>query len=265
MSTTSHTPDPTAVLDTAAKLFRVMRKAGASFSCFNLPLQDMTARRNLVEFLRLGCPKVASTVKTFSSLDLATIILESRFITPYEVATAHGLVYPEEQLEEYDRRLPWPEVIAWCRANDYMLLPNPPEPMSFMQIHDLNRELFYPGGKWSAPEDSILHQEKTRVASWLAIRTKVVPDSWCKEWQQKLQLLSQVERVANLAELAWALTTYKKVRNVDLMTNGQPALTSGVDPDCHMAIKYDASNAGLVIERYCDVRAHGLISARQAA
>lgn len=52
-------------LDTIAKFVRVMEKEGVSFEDLLLnPINDMTARRNLAEFVRAGCPARGRFEKT---------------------------------------------------------------------------------------------------------------------------------------------------------------------------------------------------------
>lgn len=213
-------PDPAAVLDTAAKFFRVMLKAGASFSDFTPPMQSVAKRRNLVEYLKLGCPKVRddATLSTApSGYDLARQILGDDFITPEEVASARGLVYTDEQTKVLEVGIPSDEVIVWCRRNGYMLIPNPPEAMSFLRVRSINRELFYSKeGGWYAYQQ-FANEDRTEAATWLVIRKGIVPDSASKKWKEQLRLISDVERVPNAAEFSWALTTYKEVRGVYLM------------------------------------------------
>ena len=48
----------TAALDTGAKFFRVIGGEGVTLEEFMRPVQDRTARRNLVQYLRAGCPKI---------------------------------------------------------------------------------------------------------------------------------------------------------------------------------------------------------------
>lgn len=213
-------PDPTAVLDTTAKFFRVMAGAGAPFEDFMAPLQNVTKRKNLVAYLKMGCPKVDGNGvidTTPSHKDMARFILGEDFITPEEVAKARGLVYTDEQLEALENNLPSLELIAWYRANGYMLLPNPAEAMSLLQIRDLKRDIFYSKeGGWYA-DQAFVREEKTEVATWLAVRKNIVPDSTNKKWKEQLTLISGIEHVPNAAEACWALTTYKEVRGVNLM------------------------------------------------
>ena len=67
----------TATLDTVAKFFRTMQKAGADFTG---PMQDRTKRRNLAEYLENGCPKVNNNGEVVTNqlpegYDLARLIL----------------------------------------------------------------------------------------------------------------------------------------------------------------------------------------------
>jgi len=217
-------PDPTAVLDSTAKFFRVMDKAGAPFGAFTTPMQSVAKRRNLAEYLNLGCPKVKDdgTVDTTpSEQDFARLILGDDFITPEEVTTARGLVYTDEQLAGLDESFPSLEFIAQCRGNNEMLIPAPPEALSLLGVREPKRELFRSeeGGWYADPKETFAREDLTDVATWLAVRKDIVPNSTAKKWKEQLPLLSEEEHVPNAAALAWALTTYKEVRGVWLMTD----------------------------------------------
>ena len=143
-----------------------------------------------------------------------------------------GLSYSDEQLEGLEASFPSIEIIAWCRGNGYMLIPAPPAAMSLLGVRDLNRTLFYTkeGGWYAEERQTFAQNDKTQVATWLALRKGVVPNSIDKKWKEQLPLLSDVERVPNAAELAWGLTTYKEVRGVYLM-NAIYARTGSLDSD----------------------------------
>jgi hypothetical protein len=257
----------TAALDTAAKFFRTMQKAGADFTG---PLQSVGKRANLAAYLALGCPKVdgngvIDTTPTPESL--ARLLLGADFITPEEVTAGRGLSYDDEQLEGLEASFPSIEVIAWCRGNDYMLLPAPPTAMSLLGIRDLNRTLFCSkeGGWYAESRQEFSRSDKTEVATWLAIRKGVVPNSTSKKWKEQLSLLSDVERVPNAAEFAWGLTTYKKVRGVYLMSGPIYARTNSVDSDDNHVFVGFFDERGLVVHIWRDVRYDGigLASARK--
>jgi hypothetical protein len=51
----------TGSLDTAAKFFRTILKAGVSLEQLMLPVDNRTARANFVAFMKAGCPKLSTT------------------------------------------------------------------------------------------------------------------------------------------------------------------------------------------------------------
>lgn len=262
-------PGPSAVLHTAAKFFRVMETAGAPFSAFTPPMQNVTKRSNLAEYLNLGCPKVnsAGTIDPKpSEHDLTRLILGDDFITPEEVARARGLAYTDEQLEALQTNLPPLEVVAWCRGNNYLLLPNPPQAISLLGVRDLNRTLFYSKeGGWYA-EQAFAREETTGVATWLMIRKSIVPNSTSKKWKEQVPLLSDLEQVPNAAGFCWALTTYKEVRDVYLMS-GIYARTSSVGSDGNRVYVGRFASDGLKVNHYWDDSRHdglGVSSARKS-
>lgn len=262
-------PEPTAVLDGTAKFFRVMANAGVPFSAFTAPMQSVAKRKNLAEYLTLGCPKVDGNGvinTTPSEHDLARLILAKDFIAPEEVAQIRGLVYADEQLEALQTSLPPLEVIAWCRGNGYLLLPNPPEAMSLLGVRDLNRGLFASKeGGWYV-DQAFAAKETTEAATWLMIRKGIVPNSTDKKWKEQIPLISDVERVPNAAEFSWVLTTYKEVRGVYLM-GGIYARTSSVGSGGrHVYVGLFGSDGLLVCCDWGDRRddSLGLASARKS-
>ena len=54
---------------------------------------------------------------------------------------------------------------------------------------------------------------------WIIVRKEPVPDSTSKTWDEQQALLSDVEVTPNAAEVVWAITTYKAVRDIYLLPN----------------------------------------------
>ncbi len=242
-------PDPTAVLDTVAKFFRTMTKAGASMEAFVPPMQSVTKRQNLVHFLSLGCPKVDGSGvidTTPTSQDLAKLILGLDFLSPEEIATARGLVYSDEQLEAFEASFPGIEQIAWCKGNGYLLLPNPPKAMSLLEVRDLDRQLFItPEGGWYS-EQAFARNDKTTAGGWLAVRKDYYPQSLNLKWKDQQKLVVSPEYVLNAGEVTWALTTYAVVRNVRLLPNLYARTSSVGSSGDHVSVgRFDAE--GLVV------------------
>lgn len=253
--------DSTAVLDTVAKLFRVMNKSGVSLEDFVPPMQSVVKRKNLVEYIKLGYPKVNSngTIDTTpTEHELARLILADDFITPEEIANARGLIYTDEQLEVLEKNLPTLEIIAWCHGNNFILIPNPPNAMSLLDVRDLKRELFCSKeGGWYA-DHSFAKNDKTEVATWLAIRKGIVPNSISKKWKEQLPLITDIERVPNAAEFSWALTTYKEVRDIYLMENVY-ARTSSINSDGTRVRLGVFDSDGLIVDNYWDDDRHSFL------
>mgnify|MGYP001567832486 CR=1 FL=1 len=53
------------ILGTIAKFFRVLLGAGVSWEQFRLVIDDRKARRNLAEYLKLGCPRFSDALNRF--------------------------------------------------------------------------------------------------------------------------------------------------------------------------------------------------------
>lgn len=218
----------TTVLDTAAKFFRIMQKAGADFTG---PMQNIEKRHNLVDYLKLGCPVVDSTgaiVATPVCYDLARLILNHDFITPNEVMARRNLTYTDEQLRDLETSFPSIDVIIWCRSKHAILIPAPPEAMSLLDIRDLKPNLISnkEGAWYAAADQSFAREDKIKATSWLALGKSLMPDSRGKKPEDQLFLLSEDERLPNVAEIAWGLTTYKEVRGTHLMNEGDYTRTT---------------------------------------
>ncbi len=175
---------------------------------------------------------IQAVIRRFSEVPdyaLAREILGDDFIAPEEIAEARGLAYTDEQIKELGSSLPSQEVLEWCRDNDCMLVAGPPKAKSLLDIRDLERDYFYSKrGGWYADEAEAFARNDKVYCRWLIIRKTPVENSTNKNWDEQQALLSDVEITPNIAELVWALTTYKAVRDIYLL----PSLyvrTSSVD------------------------------------
>ena len=215
--------NPSDVLDKTAKFFRVMEKAGVDWERYQLPINNKMARRNLAEYLNLGCPKMKEgqiVVAPANDYDLARTILGQDFISPEEIAQARKLVYGDDLLQHFSETLPSEEVLQWLRDNSFVLVAGTPNPMSLLEVRNLNAQLFYSkeGGWYAEPKQKFSRDDKV-TAEWLMLRKTIVPNSTSKTWGEQEKLLSEVEYVPNAPEATWGITTYKEVRNVWLFPN----------------------------------------------
>ncbi len=213
-------PRKTAVLDTVAKFFHVMDKEGAPLETFHRPLQNREARQNLARFLRAGCPFFNDTGdhSIRSQSDVARFLLGDDFITPDAITCVTGITYSDKQRKKLFSCLPNRKDIAWCLANNCILLPSPPEAMSLEQIRDRRRELFCGGKDGLYSDQRLMENEKTEAAKWFAFRMCGAPDSRDRTWKEQFSLAVGVELVPNVAEVCWALIVYREVRNIYLLS-----------------------------------------------
>jgi len=229
-------------LDTFAKYVRVMERAGVNFNQFTLPINSRTARRNLADFLKAGCPKL--TIKadgTAPSADmtcykLASAVLGEDFISPEEVAKSRGgVVYTDDQLAQFGDTVPSQEVLEWCRDNGYMVVAGPNRPMSMLEIRDIRSDYFYSQkGGWYA-EQAFARSDKADTR-WIMLRKKPVPESTSKNWNEQQTLLGNDEETPNVAEVVWCVTTYKAVRNIYLRSSIYVRTSSLVSDGSHVGI-----------------------------
>jgi len=255
------------VLDFVAKFHRVMEKAGVGRSKLQIPINNRTARRNLAEYLDMGCPRVrGGLVVPANNYDLARTILGKDFISPDEIALARQLTYSDDLLRHFTETLPSEEVLQWLRENGFVLMAGTPNPMSLLEVRNLNAQLFYTkeGGWYAEPKQKFSLENKV-TAEWLMLRKGIVPNSTKKTWDEQQKLLSEVEYVPNTPETTWGETTYKEVRNAWLFPSIY-ARTSSVDSDGDRVGVGDSADGGVYVyyrwdgSRYDDL---GLASARK--
>jgi len=258
------------VLDGAAKFFRIMEKEGVDWSLFQLPISSKTVRRNLAEYLKLGCPRVkkeedsVAPMVNVADYELARTILGTDFISPEEITQARGLNYSDEQIIMFGDTLPYEEVITWCRKHDAVLIAGPPSPLSLLQIRDLRPEYFYSKSSgWYAERNQRFSREQKVETKWYVVRKGIVTNSTSRTWTEQLQLLSEVEYVPNDAELEWVLTTYKAVRNINLLSNVY-ARTASVDSNGNPVIVGDFDARGLSVLSHWDDDRYGSLGVASA-
>lgn len=237
MKTIATLADASDVVDTIAKLVRLLGKEGVPWAGYIRPINDRTARRNLRAFIHAGYPKLPATVSkavpdAVSGYELARLILGPDFITPEEIALARpGIAYDDARLDEFETTLPSVEKLAWCRANDFMVTATPPVPLSLLPIRDLKPEYFYTKtGGWYANERERFSRDMRTGNGWLMLRKGAVPDSFGIKADDQIKLLSPVEYVPNDAEVEWGVTTYKAVRDIFLLSDFY-VRTSSFDSD----------------------------------
>ncbi len=247
----------TSALDTAAKFFRTMNKAGADFTG---PMQSVTQRRNLVAYLEMGCPKLNSdgeivTPTLSDGEELARLILGDDYLSPEDVAKAYGWSYNDEQLANFANTLPDFEELMWLRSNGYMLVATLPTDCNLLQVRDLDNQLFYSKseGWYAESKHTFSREDVVKAGEWLMVRKEPYPNSRSKNWGEQRSLLSEVEHVPNAPEVGYAVTAYYKVCGVYLL-KGVYVRTFSVDADGNRVIVGNFDGDGLGVCSYWDDR-----------
>ncbi len=210
------------MLDLTAKFVRVLTNAGVSWDALMRPVNDRAARRNLVAFLNDGCPKYVSPTSerslTVSGYEMAHAILGKDFIAPEEIVAANiGVVYTDEQLDQFMASLPSQEAIEWARDNRFILVPGPNMSLSLLQIYSLGNQHFYQrNGPWFGEKDQMFSRDESVTSVWYVIRKGEVPRSLSKTWDEQKKLIRKEEYIPTGVEIIWAMFVHKMTRGTHL-------------------------------------------------
>ena len=269
--TTSHpNPTPSRVLETVAKLIRLTEKEGVKWSHWQRPTNKEKARRNLAEYLQMGCPKVNDKGELVTNQlpeghEMARFILGDDYITPEEVATTYGVGYTDEQLENFANTLPDAQTILWRRINGYMLIAGPPTELNLLEVRELDNKLFYTEteGWYAESNQKFAQDDKVVAGEWVSIRKEEVPNSFSKTWRKQLKLITEDEHVPNAPTVSYAVTAYYKVRDIYLLSD-KCVRTSSVSADGNHVCVGDHDTGGFCINHYRDHARYGHIGVSSA-
>ncbi len=246
---------PSGILGTIAKLVRLTENLGVGWSHWLHPTNNKTARANFAEYLKFGCPKVSAdgmvvTPTLPEGADLARLILGDDFVSPEEICEVYGFSYSEDYLTNFEATLPDLQMLLWLRINDYMLVAGPNVDLNLLGVRALDRSEFYyqnDGDGWFEDKAHTFSQADIVCGGkWLMLRKGDMPNSRLKNWREQLKLLSELERVPNVAEVSYGVTVYRKVRSVYLLPN-LLVRTSSVDADCLRVFVGDYEEQGLCV------------------
>ena len=199
---------------------------------------------------------VVAGIRRFSAVtpnyDIARTVLGKDFISPEEIAKSRGVTYTDDQLAKLGDTLPSQEVLVWCRDNGYMVVAGPNKPMSLLEIRELKSEYLYSKtGGWYAESKQTFSRNDKADTRWIMVRKDPVPESTSKNWDEQQALLSDVEVTPNVAEVVWAVTTYKAVRGVYLIPNIY-VRTSSLDSGGYHVIVGSFGAKGLYVSDWYD-------------
>lgn len=170
------------------------------------------------------------------SLDLATSILGSDFITPEEITKSRpGIVYTDEQITTLAKSVPSKDLLNWCKVNDYAIIPSPHTEMSTIDIFEMQSTNFKSDVRNHCLVADFAHKHKTSFG-WLLIKKTPVLNSPGKTWNEQNELLSVPEKVPNSAEMSWFITTYLEVHNINLFKSTLVRTSSFDSNDQHVYV-----------------------------
>lgn len=160
--------------------------------------------------------------ETTSDYALARSILGADFISPEEVANSlKSIVYTDEQLTRFGDTLPTQDILEWCRDNNMMLVASPPTALTVLDVRAIHSDVYDseggPCGWYISPTEKFACADRIEALAWIAFRKEPVEDSLNKTWTEQQALVLDPLRVPNAAEVTWALTVYKDVRDIYLL------------------------------------------------
>lgn len=239
-------------LTTVASFFSRLQRAETSLSG---PMEDEVQFNNLVEFLRLGCPKIISSepgkTSTPRNYQLARNILGDDFISPVQTVEAHGYTYTRDQLANFIASMPSKAELIWLRDNNYMLVAGPPVSLNLREIASVNIHLFTKReDPWFIQRPfGFSHHDMIRGGRWLKLRKDEAPDTKSKDSNDQFRLLSEIEYVPNAAEVCYGLVTFSKVRGVRLFGDIR-VRSSSIYDHSHMVRIGPFTENGIVIDHH---------------
>ena len=201
-----------------------------------------------------------------SDYGLAQPILGVDFITPEEVTKARpGIVYTNEQITALAGSLPPEDVLKWCKANGFAVIPAPPTAMSTLDVQDIQfADFCSKTDGWYA--DQKFAREDRASFGWLLVKKTPVKGSTRKTWggwRGQVKLLSPLERVPNAAEMSWFITTYFEVRGARLF-EGIYVRTSSRDSNGHRVFVGNFGADGLYVDYWNDGLCSGSLGVASA-
>lgn len=147
-------------------------------------------------------------------------------VSPQELKNI-GEEYSPAALEHFAQTIPNTEILLWCMANNCLLIPGPPKPITFCELLESNARLLMDDIAIYCHKDSdidLVFRDVTRTG-WIIMSKKILPSSCKKNLLDQIQHLSGPERLPGAADVLWAIINFKKIRGHRLL-NGQSVRTA---------------------------------------
>ncbi|MEK7150715.1 MAG: hypothetical protein AAB783_00750 [Patescibacteria group bacterium] len=235
------TLNPSDVLDTTAKFFRLLEREGVEWTHYRLPIDSKEARGNLAEYLKRGCPDltadpvpVAMPTAIPPQWERARAIMGTNMFG-LEEAIRHFGVRPSQQELEALVTIPFSEeVLTACRETHVLVVIFP---FSILEIRSkVARKLFWKTDWYNNQAFAKEHGE----VGWHLIRKTPIDNSTSKTWPEQQALLVETEETPKARVMVYTiighfLATGERlferiyVRCVDLDSDGSRVYVGSFD------------------------------------
>jgi hypothetical protein len=163
-------------------------------------------------FHRRGSPmdKINHIPLPYQGYELARAILQKKFITPEDTSQTMSVKYSKVLLRQFEESLPSETVLWWSFANDYILVPGPPKPLSLMEIRNMEPDFFDQDNSahWYTEEAISFSRNDKAKPGWIMLFQRELSEG---RISTKEDFFFGKEPTPNAAEAAWALIVYKKI------------------------------------------------------
>lgn len=187
--------NPSDVLDTTAKFFRLLEREGVEWAHYRLPIDSKEARSNLAEYLKRGCPDLTEDAALAAmptaippQWERARAIMGTNMFG-LEEAIRHFGVRPQQQELEALVTIPFSEeVLTACRETHILVAVFP---FSILVIRNkvAKKKLFW---KTDWYNNQAFAKERGEVG-WHLVRKIPVENSTSKTWPEQQALLTETE------------------------------------------------------------------------
>ncbi len=182
------------------------------------------------------------------SLKTAKQILGADFLTPEELSKRGIGKYTQDQYQSLAWYPPSEEALVLCRDNGFAVVPNPPAPMSTLDVRGIEPRHFFTKTEAWYDGERFASEDKTGGGGWLMAKKEPVQSSMgLLHWDEMVLTLDPVERPPSCAEMAWFVMVYHDLRGIVLFKDAH-ARTSSVSSDgAHVGV---GVSGGLKIGRH---------------
>ncbi len=143
---------------------------------------------------------------------------------------AENFQYSPEQLDHLADTVPHVSMLIWAQENQHILVPGPISDLCLLDVRKLESDLFIGpadhSGWWE--EETFPQSDRVNKGEWLLARKTDVPNSRSKKWDEQSELIAASEYVPNVAEVAYGMLVYYKVKGIRLFPDHY-VNTSSVD------------------------------------